>query len=415
METGTAQPARSAIFFEGTGFYTEEGREQALRSSGNLAMKTPSQWCHYLPVYGPIKSRFTMALQYFRPAAALSLECGSTLPNLQIAYRTYGRLNASRSNVVWVAHALTGDTQVADWWAELVGVGKPLDPSRYFIICANNLGSCYGTTGPSSINPATGHRYGLDFPTITTRDMARAHDLLRRHLGIEQIALGIGGSMGGQVLLEWAADQSDRFRKLILLATNAQHSPWGIAFNEAQRLAIHSDPTLRTSASNAGQAGLIAARAVAMLSYRNYETYAQQRESEPEKLENYRASTYQRHQGIKLANRFDAFTYLTLSKAMDAHHLGRGRGGVAQVLRTLLVPTLVIGIHSDLLFPVAEQQFLATHLPNARLSLIESDYGHDGFLTETQTLAPLLSAFINNTSSSSQAFVRQGIPGTESF
>ena len=191
------------------------------------------------------------------------------------------------------------------------------------------LGSCYGSTNARSINPATGAPYGKDFPHLTVRDMVKAHQHLQRHLGISRIRFGIGGSMGGQQLLEWAVSDPDLFRSICVLATNAKHSPWGIAFNEAQRMAIEADPTLYTDAENAGAAGLAAARAVAMLSYRNYRTYQNSQEEDSDEVRNgFKAASYQRYQGQKLVDRFDVLSYLTLSRAMDSHNLGRGRGGI---------------------------------------------------------------------------------------
>ena len=307
-----------------------------------------------------------------------------------------------------------------------MGTGEVIDPERHFIVCANVLGSCYGTTGPGHTDPGTGRAYGTDFPLVTTRDMARAHALLARHLGIERIRLGIGGSLGGQQLVEWAVSEPRRFERVCLMATNARHSPWGIAFNEAQRMALQADPTFGTEAAEAGRDGLAAARSVAMLSYRHYQTYDRsQADTEIDKLNDFRAGSYQRYQGEKLWQRFDPVAYWVLSKAMDAHNVGRGRGSVAAALRTVTAPTLVIGIDSDLLFPVAEQSELARHIPNARFEVINSDFGHDGFLTETRTISLLLKDFTRDTFAGRTASpllrkkdaFRQNLllPGSESF
>jgi homoserine O-acetyltransferase len=322
----------------------------------------------------------------------LSLELGGQLAEFQLAYSTYGKLNEARDNVIWVCHALTGNARVDDWWGGLFGVGNVLDPSRYFIVCANVLGSCYGSTCALSSDPQTANPYYHRFPELTIRDMVQGLELLAQHLGIHTVALGLGGSLGGQQLLEWAVMYPERFRQIVPIATNAWHSPWGIAFNEAQRMAIAADASWAESHAEAGKAGLKAARAMALLSYRNYHTY-QQTQAEPQIPElphTFRAASYQQYQGQKLCNRFDAFAYWTLSKAMDSHHLGRGRGSAEAALAKVKARALVIGIRSDLLFPPAEQQFLATHLPQAVYEEIDSAYGHDGFLLEYDHLRALL-------------------------
>lgn len=364
-------------------------------------------------------------VQYYHHKAPFVLESGAVLEELQIAFQTYGALNRQGDNVVWVCHALTANAEAADWWEGLVGEGKLFDPAHYFIVCANMLGSCYGSTGPTSINPATGKSYGADFPLLTIRDLVQAHRLLQGHLGIEKIRIAIGGSMGGQQVLEWAVSDPALFNQICLLATNALHSPWGIAFNEAQRMAIQADPTLDTDAPEAGKQGLEAARAIAMLSYRSYESYRRsQSESTTEKIDDFLASSYQRYQGLKLHRRFDARTYLTLSKAMDSHHIGRGRGGATAALAQIRAQALVIGIESDVLFPPEEQAFLAKNIPDAYLEIMDSHYGHDGFLIEYEQIATLVSDFMgrrfvekirNTTIAAQSSFLKKALPGSERF
>jgi len=362
-----------------------------------------------------------------RIAKEFKLESGGRLAALDIAYETYGQLNAAGDNVIWICHALTGDHRPHEWWDGLVGTAKLLDPDRYFIICANMLGSCYGTTGPNSINPDTEQPYGKHFPLVTTRDMVRAHRLLADHLRIARIQLIIGGSMGGQQTLEWAIEEPQRFDRVCVLATNAQHSAWGIAFNEAQRMAIEADQE-RHAETDGGFRGLEAARAIAMLSYRNYETYQSTQIDAEEKLDNFRASSYQRYQGNKLRKRFAVQSYVTLSKAMDAHNVGRGRGGLVAALQHIQAPTLVVGVKSDMLFPPAEQVFLAEHIPEANFRLIDSPYGHDGFLVEYEQMQRYLGSFLEGrlyqnrpkqTPRSTNYDRLQGrgpyLPGTESF
>lgn len=326
--------------------------------------------------------------------APFALESGIVLPELKIEYRAFGRLNAAGDNVLWVCHALTASAEVQSWWPGFVGPGFIYDPEHYFIVCANILGSCYGTSGPIEVNPETSKPYFSDFPQITIRDMVKAHEVLRAHLGIKSIHTCIGGSLGGQQALEWAIEKPSLIKHLVLMATNAFHSPWGIAFNEAQRMALIADPTYKDHHLKAGQAGLRAARAMALLSYRSYETYnLTQKEEDAQKTDHYKASSYQQYQGDKLVNRFHAHSYWILSKAMDSHHIGRGRSSVEAALATVQSRTLVVAISSDVLFPPCEQQLLAEHIPAAQYQEIESMYGHDGFLIEAQKISQLLREF----------------------
>lgn len=326
------------------------------------------------------------------------LESGESLPSFQLKFATVGNLNEERTNVIWVCHALTGSSDFTDWWAGLFSPDGPFDPSRHFIVCANMLGGCYGSTGPLSADATTGHAYFHDFPTLTNRDVVRAFDLLRLELKIHKIHTIIGGSLGGQQVLEWAILQPQLFEHIIPIACNAWHSPWGIAFNEAQRLAIEADPTWREDDARAGMEGLKAARAIGMISYRHYNTYLEtQSEKSEEKIDNFRASTYQRYQGEKLANRFNAFSYWLLSKMMDSHNVGRNRGGVEAALKQIQSRTLIIGIESDILFPLSEQKYLASHIPNASLEVIQSIYGHDGFLVEFDQLKMIIKHYFNKT------------------
>jgi homoserine O-acetyltransferase len=326
------------------------------------------------------------------------LENGSLLPGIEIGYHTYGTLNDAKDNVVWVCHALTASSDVFDWWPGLFGEEALFNPGEHFIVCANNLGSCYGTTGPLSINPHTGQPWFSYFPQLSVRDMVKAHDLLRRHLGIEKISLLIGGSQGGQQVLEWNLLKPGLVEKNVVIACNAQHSAWGIAFNESQRMAIKADRTYYANTPKGGEKGLAAARSIALLSYRNYRTYCDtQTENDRDKQPDLRPASYQRYQGEKLVKRFNAYSYLILTQAMDSHHLGHGRSSNEQALACISVKTLVIGIRSDLLFPPAEQDFIAAHLPNSTLRFIDSLYGHDGFLIETKQLSRVISEFLEPT------------------
>ncbi len=331
----------------------------------------------------------------FKYKHPFELESGGCLPEIEIAYTTLGTLERDKKgnckNVVWVCHAFTGNANAADWWGGLVGEGKHYDPKKYFIVCANMLGSCYGSTNALSISPLTNASYYYDFPQISIRDIVQALDLLRKHLSIDKIYHCIGGSMGGQKAIEWAILQPDLIENLIVFATNAFHSPWGIAFNESQRMAIEADRLWGQKTPEAGMQGMKAARSMALLSYRNYKAYQlTQSETDQGKSNDYKASSYQRYQGEKLAKRFNAFAYWTLSKAMDSHHVGRGRGSAEDALQSIRANTLVVGIRSDILFPVAEQQFLAKHISRATYKEIDSPYGHDGFLIESEIISNLI-------------------------
>lgn len=337
-----------------------------------------------------------MSLNTFNYNHPFPLESGEELASFELAYTTLGELNSDKSNVVWICHALTANSKPQEWWPGLVGDGKVFDPDRHFIVCANMLGSCYGSTNPRSLRPGTDKPYGAEFPFLSNRDMVRAMDLLRQDLGIERIQLGAGGSMGGQQLLEWAIMLPDLFVNLFVIGTNAAHSPWGIAFNEAQRMALEADPTLWDDTIGSGKKGLEAARAVAMLSYRNYQAFDQTQQDDPEKLYNFRACTYQQYQGQKLSKRFDAQSYYYLTKAMDSHNLGRGRGGVEKALDKITARALVVGIESDYLFPPNEQQTIAKSLKLSHYMEISTPYGHDGFLIEWDLLDDMVRSFWGN-------------------
>jgi homoserine O-acetyltransferase/O-succinyltransferase len=331
----------------------------------------------------------------FQQKKSFLLESGQSLAELEIAYHTFGNLNTQKNNVIWVCHALTANSDASDWWSGLFGEGKILDPNHYFIVCANILGSCYGSTNALSVNSETQSPYYHDFPLVTIRDIAKSLELLRQHLELPKIFLGIGGSLGGQQLLEWAILCPNLFENIIPIATNAVHSAWGIAFNEAQRMAIEADPSWKYSHPQAGVLGMKAARAMALISYRNYNTYQMaQKEENNAKIDGFKASSYQQYQGEKLLRRFKAFSYWTLSKAMDSHNVGRGRGSIKNALQTIQAKTLVMGITSDLLFPPLEQRFIAGNIKNAHYSEIQSLYGHDGFLLEFEKINEEITKFL---------------------
>jgi len=265
---------------------------------------------------------------------------------------------------------------------------------RIFIICHHMYGSCYGSTSPLSTNPVTQKLYLRDFPQYTTRDMARTVDCLREELGITSVHTLVGGSMGGMVALEWSILQQEVFENLILLATNAYMSPWGVALNETQRMCIESDTTWFEDRADAGKQGLRAARSVAILSYRNYEAYKNtQAETDIEKTDHYRAQSYQVYQGEKLIQRFNTHSYYFLTKALDSHHVGRGRGSLEKAMSLVKANTQVIGVSTDMLFPVVEQKEIARLIEGSSFDEIDSFYGHDGFLIETKTITEILKRF----------------------
>lgn len=330
--------------------------------------------------------------QYNNP---FTLESGDVVQGYHLAYTTSGTLNKKKDNAVWIFHALTANSDASEWWPGLVGEGKLFDPSEYFIVCVNMPGSCYGSTGPLEIDPRTGQPYYHTFPFFSTRDMIRAYKPLKEFFGIDKVQIGIGGSMGGQQLLEWAIEDPELFRYIFPIATNAQHSPWAIAFNASQRFCIETDETWKLSEPEAGLEGMKTARSVALLSYRSYDTYKLgQAESNDDKIAQFNSESYQRYQGEKLASRFNAFSYYTLSKSMDSHNVGRGRGSVIAALNRIKARTLSIGIKSDLLFPLEEQEYLAAHIEGARFRLIDSYYGHDGFLLEYEQIQKHITDFI---------------------
>ncbi len=327
-----------------------------------------------------------------------SLEAGGTLPGFQLKYSTLGELNARKSNVIWVCHALTGSSSFQDWWGDLFTPDGPFSPQEHFIICVNTLGGCYGSTGPLSVNPETGLPYFHDFPFLTNRDIVRAFELLRMDLSLEKIHTLIGGSLGGQQALEWAVLRPYTFQYLVPIACNARHSPWGIAINESQRMAIEADASWSNKTVVAGSKGLAAARAMSMVTFRAYQAYGEQQQDEYPKLDRHKASAYQQYQGDKLVKRFNAFSYWTLTKAMDSHHVGRDEEGVQSALRKIQSSTLVIGIDSDLLFPVAEQELISSAIPNSQLEVIHSEFGHDAFLIETEKLKSIIYQFFKKQS-----------------
>jgi homoserine O-acetyltransferase/O-succinyltransferase len=346
-----------------------------------------------------------MSTQVFTYNQSFTLESGVTLPQYHLAYTTHGKLNATKDNVVWIFHALTANSNPLEWWPGLVGDGKFFDPAKYFIICVNKPGSPYGSISPLSINPQTNESYYHDIPFFTIRDMAKMYQHLKNYLGIRKIFIALGGSTGGMQLLEWAIQEPSLFEHIVPIATNAALSPWAIAFNASQRMAIEADSTWLERRPDAGQKGLAAARSIALLSYRHYNGYeiTQPRDKAFVALTNhvlFASDNYQRYQGLKLVNRFNVVCYYRLTQSMDSHDVGIDRGGVQKALQKITARTLVIGIKSDVLYPIGEQEYLRDNIPGAQLLSIASDFGHDGFLLEYEKIETALREFIENKSSS---------------
>lgn len=327
----------------------------------------------------------------------LVLENGEVLPDLTVAYSTAGTLSPAKDNVVWVCHALTADSRVDEWWLHTVEKGKFLDPDRWFVICANILGSHYGTTGPLSVNPATGRKWYGDFPQFTVRDMVACHRRLAERLGIRHVELLVGSSIGGFQALEWVASCPDFARKAAFIATTVRSDAWAIGFSESQRMAIEADASFGERRDDAGQKGMAAARSIALLSYRGRPAYNLTQDEPPGcgKLSGFRVTTYQQHQGEKLRRRFNAYSYYRLSQAVDSHDLARGRGDIEDVLRGFKPRCLVVAITSDILFPPSAHEIMARCIPDAEYRTIDSEFGHDGFLVEHELLDGIIRDFVN--------------------
>jgi homoserine O-acetyltransferase len=324
----------------------------------------------------------------------VSLEGGATLPQVRVAYRTWGR---PRTTATLVCHALTGSADADDWWSDLFGPGRALDPEQDFIVCANVLGGCYGTTGPTSRAVGAFEPYGATFPEITIRDIVHVQARLLDRLGVARLDLVIGGSMGGMQALEWALLYPERVTAVVPIATGPTQSAWGIALSEAQRQAIKADANYGEGRYplGAGPArGLAAARSMAMISYRSPHNLTARFGRDASSEGSFEVQRYLRYQGEKLVARFDANTYLTLIAAMDSHDVGRGRGSVDEALGSICQPALVIGVTSDGLYPRDEVAAMAHHLPNAEYVAIDAPHGHDSFLIRAAEVDSLVVDFI---------------------
>ena len=322
--------------------------------------------------------------------AEFTLEGGATLRDVPVAFRSWGELNAAGDNAVVICHALTGNPEVDDWWSELLGPGKALDTNRFFVVCANVIGSPYGTVSPLTTNPDTGQPWAHAFPATTVRDTVALHRALLETLGVRRVLFAIGGSLGGMQTLEWAFHE-DFVHGLVPIGVGGRHSAWCIGWSEAQRQAIYSDPLWqegRYADHQPPAAGLSVARMMAMVSYRSFASFSERfGRGRSSKQDSYEVESYLRHQGMKLVERFDARCYVHLTNVMDTHDISRDRGDYFEVLARIRQPALVVGISTDILYPVAEQRELAEHMPNAELAVMEAHQGHDAFLIEQADLA----------------------------
>ena len=342
--------------------------------------------------------------QLYQLPGEFRLESGQVLEDVEVAYRTWG---TPSKEAVLVCHALTGSADADDWWAGILGPGRALDPERDYIISSNVLGGCYGTTGPTSIVSGQGVHFAADFPSVTIRDMVHLQARLLEGLGVERLRLIVGGSMGGMQVLEWAVLYPERVAAIAPVCSPARHSGWCIAISEAQRQAIRADSRWRGGYYRlaAGPSdGLAAARMMALASYRSWDSFEERFSRErhvasdvdPTPQPTFAMESYLRYQGNKLVGRFDANTYVRLTEAMDSHDVGFGRGDWREVLRAIDIPTLVVGVSSDVLYPLVEQRQLAEHMPSARLEVIDSPHGHDAFLIEFEQLDSMLKSFLGD-------------------
>jgi len=326
-------------------------------------------------------------------------ENGGHIDSMDLVYHTSDRTYSPEETVVWVCHALTGNSNPEDWWPTMVGKGLLFDPDKYYVVCVSMLCSPYGNCGPASINPETGKPYFFDFPRTTVRDIVNANIKVRKHMGIDKIDLMLGPSIGGFQTLEWAIMEPDVIKKAVFLATAVRGTAYMTAYNESQRMALLADPTFKEASSlKGGETGLKCARSIALISYRTFAGYClTQSEPDDDTLFADRAASYQRYQGQKLVNRsFDAYSYWYLTYLLDSMNVGRKRGGVRKALESIKADCYVISITSDQLFPPEQLRETAEILSHAKYYEINSVFGHDGFLIENDQLSNILRPLLND-------------------
>jgi homoserine O-acetyltransferase len=362
----------------------------------------------------------TSPVAHFGPDEPLPLDAGVSLSPFQIAYKTYGELNADKSNAILVCHALTGDQHVASpnpvtgkpgWWSLIVGPGRPIDTDKYFVICANVLGGCMGTTGPASTDPETGQPYGLNFPVITVRDMVRAQAILLDRLGIDMLLCVLGGSMGGMQVLQWMASYPERVFAAVPIACAVRHSSQNIAFHEVGRQAVMADPDWcggkYGELGKSPRKGLAVARMAAHITYlsdealhRKFGRQLQDRTKVAFGFDaDFQVESYLRHQGMTFVDRFDANSYLYMTRAMDYFDLADDYGGVlANAFRGIKTRVCVVSFTSDWLFPTSENRTIVRALNAAAANVsfveIETDRGHDSFLLDEPEMFATVTGFL---------------------
>lgn len=375
-----------------------------------------------------VKTNF---IKLFDEKSPLKLENGAQLDEVNVAYQTYGKLNSEGTNAILVCHALTGNAHAAGfldslendnnskpdlvnkyskiikdnpgWWDSLIGPHRTIDTNKYFVICPNILGSCYGTTGPTSISPKLGHSYNMQFPVVSVRDMVKVQKKLIDQLNVNKLEMVIGGSLGGMQVLEWAVMFPELVKSIVPIATAARHSAWAVGFNELQRSAIMSDPAWnKGNYKNQPSTGLANARKIAMISYRTQASFEKKfgRERTKSTLyykpsNSFQIQNYLVHQGKKLVERFDTNAYIYLTYAMDLYDLSYDRDKLGSVLNNVSCKSLCIGINSDILYPATEQKEIAILLQNSKYAEINSIHGHDAFLIEFDQLDKIITDFIH--------------------
>jgi len=343
-----------------------------------------------------LQAQIAPETRYLRVPGDFALETGEILRDVEIAYRTWGSLENAADHAILICHALTGSADVEAWWPNIIGAGKTFDPAVDYIVCANILGSCYGTTGPVSCKPGSDTRYLADFPRVSVRDMVELQRVLLDELGVTRVELVTGPSLGGMQALEWALMYPERVGSVVPIGVGGRHSAWCIGISEAQRAAIAADPNWNNgyySDQKPPEKGLAAARMMAVCTYRSWQSFDERFGRDQRTHDQYQVQSYLQHQGEKINDRFDANTYVTLTHAMHTHDLSRGRGDYPDVLRKIEQPALVVSVSSDALYPPEEQRYLAEYIPDSRYEVLDCAHGHDGFLIETETLGGMIVEF----------------------